>query len=68
MDKRYGIRVQLPTSDTLTAPHLLGADWSQWHWYPSAEARDRAFEAMLRQPGYYRAGDRPSQVLTKVDP
>ena len=51
--KPFGIRVELPTNDPMSAPHLLGADWS-------------AMEGMLKQPGYYRKGDTPSVRLTKV--
>lgn len=48
-------------------PHLLGEDWEGLRWYASAEERDRACEQMQRQPPYYRSGDSPSQVLTKIE-
>lgn len=65
--KRYGIRITLPEGDPLRAPHLLGEDWEQFRWYDSAEARDRAYEDMLRQLPWYRQGDVISQVLGKVE-
>ena len=65
---RFGIRITLPPGDTMSAPHLLGADFEACRWYESREARDEAFDAMQRQPEYYRSGDSPTQVLSKVDP
>jgi len=64
---KYGIRITLPPGDTLSAAHLLGSDFEVFRWYETREARDDAFEAMQHSPGYYRRGDAPSQVLSKVD-
>ena len=66
--ERYGIRITLPSGDTMSAPHLLGPDFEAFRWYETREARDEAFEAMQRPPGYYRSGDVPAQVLSKIDP
>ena len=52
----------------MSAPHLLGPDFEAFRWYDSREARDEAFESMRHPPGYYRSGDIPAQVLTKIDP
>ena len=65
---KYGIRITLPPGDTMSAPHLLGADFEAFRWYGSRVARDEAFEAMQRHPDYCRSGDTPTQVLIKVDP
>ncbi len=65
-EKRYGIRITLPRGDPMRAPHLLGPDWESYRWFETAEERDRALAEMQAQPGYYRAGDVPSQVLSKV--
>lgn len=51
----------------MSATHLLGPHFEAFRWYESREARDDAFEAMQHSPGYYRRGDAPSQVLSKVD-
>lgn len=64
-NRPYGIRVSLPKNDTLT--RLLGDDWEQFHWYPSIEERDAAFEKMATRHGYYRKSDSPTQVLEKID-
>ncbi|MCY4221413.1 MAG: hypothetical protein OXD35_07150 [Thiotrichales bacterium] len=64
---KHGIRITLPRGDTLSATHLLGPHFEAFRWYESREARDDAFEAMQHSPGYYRRGDAPSQVLSKVD-
>lgn len=64
--KRYGIRITLPPGDPLRAPHLLGPDWESFRWFETAEERDRALAEMQAQLEYYRAGDLPSQVLSKV--
>ena len=66
--KRFGIAVRMPPDDPLSAPHLLGEDWTGTRWYESAAARDAALEAMRRQPRYYRDGDSPSIVLEPIDP
>ena len=64
--KPFGIRVELPANDPMSAPHLLGAEWSGTRWYETEAVRDIAMEDMLKQPGYYRKGDTPSVRLTKV--
>lgn len=65
-EKQFGILVELPANDPMSAPHLLGDKWSGARWYDSEVARDAAYEQMLAQPGNYRKGDKPSVVLTKV--
>lgn len=64
--KQFGIRVELPDNDPLSAPHLLGTDWTGTRWYDTEIARDVAMDGMLKQPGYYRKGDTPSVRLTKI--
>jgi len=64
---RYGIVVKMPDNDPMAASHLLGESWSSERWYVSAEARDKAFDGMQKDPGNYRKGDRPSVQLSKVD-
>ena len=67
-DKPFGIRVELPANDPLSAPHLLGDHWSGARWFATSQARDEALASMQKQPGNYRKGDKPSIRLTKVDP
>ena len=64
-DRPYGIRVSLPEGDTLR--NLLGDDWERFHWYPTREERDRAFDKMAERHGYYRNSDSPTQVLEKLE-
>ena len=52
----------------MSAAHLLGPDFEAFRWFESCEARDEAFEAMQSHPDYYRSGDVPTQVLSKIDP
>ena len=52
----------------MSAPHLLGPDFEAFRWYDSREARDEAWDAMRCHPEYYRSGDTPTQVLSKIDP
>lgn len=66
--KPYGITVTMPANDPMAAPHLLGPDWSQSRWFVTAEARDAALVEMNDHPRYYRQGDVPSVIFTKVDP
>lgn len=65
-DKQFGIRVELPENDPMSAPHLLGEQWSGTRWFETEGARDSALEKMQKQPEYYRKGDTPSVQLTKV--
>ncbi|MGI9248209.1 MAG: hypothetical protein ACR2QI_04300 [Woeseiaceae bacterium] len=62
--RSFGIRVTLPTGDTLR--NVVGDDWERLHWYPTEEERDAAFEHMAVRHGYYRDTDSPTQVLEKV--
>jgi hypothetical protein len=62
--RSFGIRVTLPASDTLR--NVVGDDWERFHWYPTEEERDAAFEHMAIRHGYYRDTDSPTQVLEKV--
>lgn len=52
----------------MSAPHLLGDDWTGTRWFSSAEERDVALASMQNHPRYYRRGDTPSIVLEKIDP
>ncbi len=67
MTKRFGIKVTLPDTDPMRAPHLLGPDWASWRWFTTAEERDDAFDDMQLTLKYYRSGDQPSQILAKVE-
>jgi hypothetical protein len=64
-ERRFGIRVTLPATDTFRT--VIGDEWERCHWYPTAAERDRAYESMARRHGYYRNTDSPTQVLEKVD-
>lgn len=64
--KKYGIRITLPSGDTMSMAHLLGENWEGFRWFDDEQERDAAFDEMLRQPGYYRQGDKPTQQLEKV--
>lgn len=66
--KKYGIRGSLPPGDPLRAPHLLGDDWQWERWYETRAERDKAYGELQHQFRYYRKGDRPSQVLERLDP
>jgi len=63
-DRRFGIRVTLPDTDTLR--NILGDDWERLHWYPSEFERNAAFTKMATRHGYYRDCDTPTQVLEKI--
>jgi len=64
VDRRFGIRVTLPDTDTLR--NILGDDWERLHWYPSETERNAAFAKMATRHGYYRDSDTPTQVLEKI--
>jgi hypothetical protein len=63
-ERRHGIRVTLPSGDTLR--NILGDDWERLHWYSSEAERDSAFENMAIRHGYYRSSDSPTQILDKI--
>jgi hypothetical protein len=63
-DRRFGIRVTLPASDTFAK--MLGESWENIHWYRTEEERDLAFDNMATRHGYYRNTDTPTQVLEKI--
>ena len=63
---RYGIKVTLPSGDSMAASHLLGDDWESVRWFTSEESRDEALTEMQNQPVYYRRGDTPTVTLEKV--
>lgn len=65
--KKFGISIKLPENDPMAASHLLGEDWQGERWYESAEARDAALADMQDHPRYYRIGDVPSIIVTKLD-
>ena len=64
-ERRFGIRVTLPPTDTLR--NIVGDDWERLHWYAEEDERDRAFEAMAKRHGYYRNSDTPTQILEKIE-
>ena len=64
VDRRFGIRVTLPATDTFA--RMLGEDWENIHWYATEQERDKAFENMAARHGYYRNTDAPSQILEKI--
>lgn len=63
--KKHGIRFTIPLGDPMQK--LLGENWEAFRWYDTAQERDQAFEELRRQPPYYRQGDLPTQILSKVD-
>ena len=65
--KSYGIRIRLPSGDPMAGAHLLGPDWQSHRWYETAEERDAALAEMRREHPWSRRGDRPSQVLERVE-
>ena len=67
MHRKYGIRGKLPSGDPMRAAHLLGDNWEWTRWYPSAAERARAYDELARHFNYYRAGDKPSVTLKKIE-
>ena len=64
IERKYGIRVTLPSGDTFS--RVLGEEWESLHWYRSEAERDQAFEQMAVRHGYYRKTDSPTQILQKI--
>ena len=64
-EKPWGIRVTVPPTDPIN--RLIGNDWQRDHWFATEAERDRAFASMAKRHGFYRIGDDPSQVLTRIE-
>jgi hypothetical protein len=65
--KSFGIRVTMPPTDPMRKSHLLGEDWEAFRWFETEAERDTAFDNMDRDIVYYRDGDNPSQILSKIE-
>lgn len=63
-DRKFGIRVTLPSGDTFS--RVLGSAWENIHWFPTEDERDRAYDNMATRHGYYRKTDSPTQILEKI--
>jgi len=63
--KPFGICVGLPHGDSFT--RLLGPKWERYHWYASADERDRALQDMASEHLYSRRGDRPTLRFERVE-
>jgi hypothetical protein len=63
--RRYGLRVTMPSSDPLRA--VLGTQWSTVHWYATAAERDEAMREKAARHAYSRIGDVPSIVLEAIE-
>lgn len=68
MEKTYGIKVSMPSDDTMSMDHLLGKDWESFRWFETSELRDRMFLQMSATPENYRIGDNPTVSLEKINP
>jgi len=66
--KPFGVKVELPENDPFRMPHLLGDDWAGVRWFATAQERDQAMDSILKQPSNYRQGDKPSIIVTPIDP
>ncbi|MDH3638443.1 MAG: hypothetical protein OES09_08240 [Gammaproteobacteria bacterium] len=64
--RRYGIRIRLSEGNPMRLSHLLGENWETIKWFDNEAERDRVFEEMRRRIPYYRRGDEPAQVLSKI--
>ena len=63
--KPFGIRISLPSGDSFS--RLLGREWERYHWFASAEERDRTLQEMASEHRYSRRGDRPTLRFEPVD-
>jgi hypothetical protein len=51
----------------MRAEHLLGDNWEWTRWYEDEVKRDAALVELNSPFTYYRRGDRPSLVLSKIE-
>lgn len=64
--KPWGIKVNVPQTDPFNL--LVGGKFEKSHWFATQQLRDDALDAMAARHGFYRIGDDPSIILTRVDP
>jgi hypothetical protein len=64
--KPFGVRVSLRPGDPFAS--LVGSDWHREHWFATARERDEALAEMSRRYPFFRVGDEPALVFTKVEP
>lgn len=64
---RYGIRCTLPAGDPMSAPHLMGPDWVDFHWYATGAERDAALVEKSSEHRFSRKGDAPRVVYAPVE-
>ena len=64
-NKRFGIKVSLRSNDPFR--NLVGDSWTREHWFATAHERDEALTSMSQKYIYFRPGDRPSLLFSKVD-
>ncbi len=65
--QKFGIRISLPESSTMTREHLLGKNWEAFRWFETEQEREAAFIDMSKQPGNYRKGDDIQQILERIE-
>lgn len=64
-DKRFGIKVSLRSNDPFR--NLVGDGWTREHWFSSARERDDALAGMSQKYVYFRPGDRPTLLFSKIE-
>jgi hypothetical protein len=63
--KPFGIRVSLRPGDSFA--RLVDSGWEQFHWFATAEERDRVLRDMESEHVYSRRGDRPTVRFEPVE-
>jgi hypothetical protein len=63
--RTFGIRLSLPDNDPMRT--VLGEDWHEFLWFATEAARDAKIRQLTGPFDYYRAGDRPSFRIEKVN-
>lgn len=64
-DKRFGIKVSLRSNDPFR--NLVGDSWTREHWFASAHERDDALAGMSQKYIYFRPGDKPTLLFSKIE-
>ena len=65
--KKFGIKIVLRDNNPMAAEHLLGPDWESYRWYHTEAERDAGYEDVIRRLPNYRKGDRPAEIVTKIE-
>ncbi len=65
--KKYGVIMQLPEGNPMSAEHLLGKDFEAERWFETKAERETFLNVYQHEFVYFRRGDIATLTYTLVD-